>query len=210
MKKLIIIGAGGFGRVAMQWAKDINAINKQWDILGYIDDNPDALEGCEKEFPILGKTREWVPSEDEVFAATIANPKTKEKLVCQLKSKGAVFTSIIHPMAIIGDHNRIGEGVIIFPNASIKVNCDIGNFVSILESNLGHDLLIGDYTTISGNCAVNGHVTMGKRVFVGTHCAIIPEITIGDDAFICAGSVVFNNVGQGKKVLGNPAKIINI
>ena len=210
MKKLIIIGAGGFGREVIQWAKDINAIKKQWDILGYIDDNPNALEGCEKEFPILGKAGEWIPAEDEVYAAAIANPKIKEKLVCLLKSKGAVFTSIIHPNANIGDHNRIGEGVIIYPNASITVNCKIGKFVSVLGSNLGHDLNIGDYSTISGNCSLNGHVSIGNRVFIGTHCAVIPSRKIGDDAFICAGSIVISNVSPGSKVFGNPAKKINI
>jgi serine acetyltransferase len=29
---------------------------------------------------------------------------------------------------------------------------------------------------------------------------------IGDDAFICAGSIVYSNVKAGTKVFGNPAK----
>ena len=38
MNNLIIVGAGGFGRELLQWAKDINKVEKKWIIKGFIDD----------------------------------------------------------------------------------------------------------------------------------------------------------------------------
>ncbi len=52
--------------------------------------------------------------------------------------------------------------------------------------------------------------TIGNRVFIGAHSVIIGNITIGDDAMICAGSVVTRSVPARGVVMGNPAKIISL
>ena len=61
MKKIIIVGAGGFGRELLQWIKDINAQSKSggvWEIVGFIDDDLHALDGVEVDYPIVGSIRE--------------------------------------------------------------------------------------------------------------------------------------------------------
>ena len=40
----------------------------------------------------------------------------------------------------------------------------------------------------------NGKVLIGKDVFIGPHCVILPNVRIGDGAVIRAGSVVSRNV----------------
>lgn len=44
MKNLIIIGAGGCGRELLQWAKDINEIDKRWNIKGFLEYDLRSLE----------------------------------------------------------------------------------------------------------------------------------------------------------------------
>lgn len=210
MKDLYIIGAGGFGREVLQWCKDINTVNHKWDIKGFLDDNLEALNGYDCDYKIVGTIRGWSPNENEVFAMAVANPLTKEKIVKMFLTKNATFESIIHPTAIIGQFNKIGQGVVIYPYAKVTVNVFVGDFVSILGSNLGHDAHIGDYSTICGMVSVNGHVTIGKRVFVGSHSIISPDKRIGDDAFVGSGSVVISNVKARQKVFGNPARGIQL
>lgn len=210
MKEIIIVGAGGFGRELLQWVKDINKIDKRWIIKGFIDDNLSSLSEYECDYKVIGKISDWIPTQNEVFACAIANPKIKEKIVTDLKSKGAKFESIIHPRATIGDFNKIGEGVVFYPKAGLTVNIKIGDFVTLLSSGIGHDAVIGDYSTISSNCGINGHVTLGKRVFVGSNSVIIPSRKIGDDAYIGAGSVVVSNIKNGISVMGNPAKKLSL
>lgn len=209
MKNLIIVGASGFGREVLQWVKDINSVCHTWYIKGFIDDNVDALKEYECDYQILGNIKEWKVSENEFYTCAIALPEVKQKVVSILKQKGAIFTNVVHPTAIIGNFCTIGEGLIITPRAKISPNVKIGDFVTILGSGVGHDASIGDYTTISGNCSVNGNVQLGKRVFIASNACIAPSKKIGDDAFIGMGSMVISNVRQGNKVMGNPARKID-
>ena len=207
MKELIIVGAGGFGRELLQWCKDINCITPKWVIKGFLDDNLDALNGIDCNINIVGNIKDWQPSANEEFALGIAEPNTKEKVVAILENKGANFISIIHPKADIGDFNKIGKGVVVYPNARITVNAHIGNFTSILDlTTIGHDSSVGDFSTICGGCGVNGHVNIEDHVFVGSHVTFVPGIKVGANAYIGAGSVVIRNVRDGYKVFGNPAK----
>ncbi|HEY6863805.1 MAG TPA: DapH/DapD/GlmU-related protein [Burkholderiales bacterium] len=99
------------------------------------------------------------------------------------------------------------------------------------ECNIGEGFYIGHYGTIilprfgriGHNCNVGQNVTIGivvkgakrwtptigNRVFIGAHSVIIGNLTIGDDAMICAGSVVTRSVPARGVVMGNPAKIIS-
>lgn len=206
MKEIIIVGAGGFGRELLQWIKDINRVEHIWNIKGFIDDNPNSLDGSNCDYPVIGSTNDYKPDNNEVFACAIANPKIKEKVVSSLKSKGAKFVSVIHPTAIIGDNIEIGEGLVAYPNSSITTNVKLGSFITLLSSGIGHDAEVDDFSTISSFCDITGGVKLGKRVFLGSHVTIIPGRKIGNDAYIAAGSVVFTNVKENTKMMGNPAK----
>lgn len=209
MKQLIIVGAGGFGRELLQWCKDIQRVKKEWDILGFLDDNPGALDGCACDYAVIGTISEWQPAQDQVFALAIADPKTKEKVAASLEGRGARFVSVIHPDARVGEFNKLGKGLVLYPNARITVNVTIGDFVTVLDNtSIGHDAAVGDYTTISASCGINGHVQIGRRAYFGCGASTIPEVRIGDDCHIGIGSVVVNHIKSGMHVFGNPAKRI--
>lgn len=210
LKKLIIIGAGGMGREVLQWIKDINLVSPTWEVLGFVDDNLNALDSKECDYQVIGTIHELTVSDDVFYALAVASCKAKESIVTDLKSKGAKFATIIHPSVRIGSFNHIGEGAIIYPNASLSVNCEIGNFVTLLGSTVGHDAKIGDFSSIMGTCNINGGVEIGRRVFLGCQTVTVPGRKIGDDAYICAGSIVMTNIRKNTKVMGNPAKRIEI
>lgn len=209
MKKLIIVGASGFGREVAQWVEDINKVSPTWDILGYLDDNLEALNGIKDDFKIIGKIHGWEPSDDEYFACALAFPNTKYEVVQYLISKGAKFATIIHPSAKINKYVKVGEGSIITPDSKITSNARIGKFTSILGSGVGHDAVVGDWSTLSGRCSINGHVQIGEKVYIACGVSIAPSKKVGDGATIGIGSVVISNVKAGTKVFGNPAKKID-
>lgn len=148
--------------------------------------------------------------ENEEFVFAIASPKVKERIAMKLKAKGAHFARVVHPTSLIGEFCEIGEGLVVTPRAKISPNVKIGDFVTVLGCGIGHDAEIDDFSTLCGNCAVNGHVRLGKRVFVGTSAVIAPSKKVGDDAYICMGSMVVTNVRAGYKVMGNPAKKMDL
>lgn len=210
MNDIIIVGAGGFGRELLEIIKEILQHENKWRIKGFIDDNLNALDNYECDYSVIGRISDWKPAANEVFTCSIAHPQTKERVVAFLKERGAVFTQVIHPKVRLGSFNRIGEGVIIAHGAGLTVNINIGDFVTLLASGVGHDVTIGDYTTITSNCGINGNVNIGKRVFISSNAVVIPSKSIGDDAFIGAGSVVVTNVKAKTSVFGNPAKRLRL
>ncbi len=209
MKDIIIVGASGFGREIIKYIEDINAVSPEWNILGFIDDNPKALDGYKCDFEVIGSIQDWQPKKTESFACALAFPQVKRKIVELLVSKGAKFATLIHPTAILSKYCHIGEGTIITPNCTINDNASVGNFVSLLGSKVAHDASVGNYSTLSGNCALNGHVKVGEMVYMGCGVLIAPSKKIGDHATIGIGSVVINNVKPRTKVFGNPAKRID-
>lgn len=210
MKNLYIVGASGCGREVLNIIKDIHAIQGvQWNIIGFVDDNLQALEGIDCDYQVVGTIKDYIPQEDDVVALGIANPQVKEKIVEMLKAKGAVFQSIIHPYVALGRFNNIGEGAVIYPGFGMTVNVSIGNFCTLLGCGLGHDVTVGDFSTISSWCNIMGHVRIGVRVFMGGNCAVAPNAVIEEDAYVGVGSVVLRKVKAGKRVFGNPAREIN-
>lgn len=209
MKDLIIAGAGGFGREAFYLAQRINAKTEQWNIKGFINDIQTPVEDYNCALPIIGTITDWHPSANEVFVVAIANPAGKEKVYNLLKSKGAQFVTLISPTAIINPTAQIGEACVITGFSSVGDNAVIGNCVHVAGSMIGQDSTVDDFSTTTGFANI-ASAKIGKRVFIGSHSVILNDVVVGDDAFVCAGSIVFNKVKAGTKVFGNPAKKFKI
>ena len=83
-----------------------------------------------------------------------------------------------------------------------------------LGCTIGHDVIMGDYTTLAPGVHVSGCVHFGRRVYVGTGAVIINgtqnnPIVIGDDVVIGAGACVTKSVSAGLTVVGVPARSLN-
>ena len=206
MKKIYIVGAGGFGRELLWWIKDINKDKPTWEIAGFLDDDPHALDGYECDYQVVGSIRAWEPKEDEEFALALGSPVLKRKIVEQLKAKGAKFATVIHPTAMLSEFAHYGEGFIMFPHSKLSANSTVGDFVTLLSSPIGHDTLIGDYSVISGNCNVVRNVVIGKDVFLAAGVCIAQDVKIGDGAYLGLGCVVLKDVQPGTTMFGNPAR----
>ena len=206
MKNIIIVSAGSYAREVLLCIKWINKRKPTWNILGFIDDNPDALAGIKCDYKIIGTIQDYIPKEDEYFALGIADPHLKDKIVTLLKSKGAKFATIINPNVSIGDYVEIGEGVVIL-GSNVGSNAILGNFTSIMGSMIGQDSIIGDFSTTTGYVNI-ASATLGEKVFVGSHAVVLNHLSVGDDAVVGAGSIVIRNVKAGTTVFGNPAKRI--
>lgn len=209
MKKLIIAGAGGFGRVAAAWADQIPEGKRDWKLFGFIDDNKNALDGFRSEYEIISTITDYKPNMDEVLVCSIGDSKIRLQICRMLAARGAVFTNIIHPTAVFGNDVSVGTGVIICPFALISSNAKVGNFVTVnIGAVIGHDAIVEDGCTIHGHCDVNGNAHLEEGVFMGTQSLVIPGIRIGKYAKIGTGSVVIKNVDENTSVFGNPAKKI--
>jgi len=206
---LIIVGAGGMGREAFSWLSQEIQENKDHKIVGFIDDNPNALGDLEYPVKVIGNIIDYMPKKSERYVLAILEPKTRKKIALLLLAKGAVFYTLVHPSVIIGANVEIGMGSVICPNCILTSDIDIGEFVFInTSSTVGHDAVIGDFTSINGKVEITGNVKVGEGCLFGVGAKVIPGRHIGDGATVGAGSVVIRNVPEGVTVFGNPAKRI--
>lgn len=207
MIDIIIVGAGGCGREVANWIDDINKVDATWNILGFLDDNLDALKEFPCKYKIIGTIKDHKPKEGTKYAMGIANPAVKKIVGSTMVEKGAQFASIIHPSTHIYSEFELGTGLVTYPNSKIATGCKIGNFVTLQSTVLGHDSQLGDYTTVSSGCGITGGTKLHEGCFIGDHACIAVGLEIGANAYVGIGSVVIRNVEKNTKVFGNPARV---
>ena len=210
MKRLIIVGAGGFGREVYAWAEAHPDCGRLWEIAGFLDDNPAALDRFDYPVSILAAVVDYSPQSNDLFLCAIGSPAIKRMVCGKLLGSGAEFISLVHPTVVIGFNVEIGVGTIICPHAIVTCDVAIGDFVAInCHSSIGHDVRIADWVTLSGHCDVTGQTELGEMAFLGSGARILPLKKVGARAMVGAGSVVISHVPTNAKVFGNPARIFD-
>lgn len=208
LPQLIIVGAGGFGREMLAWARQSVQFEREWTIKGFIDDNVESLAGKNTPAPLLGTVQDCQPRPEEVYICAMGVPAIKRRCMELLEQRGARFTQLIHRTAVLGDNVELAAGVILCPYTVVSANNRLGRGVAInFHSSVDHDACVGDWSQVNCHCDLTGAVNIGREVFLGSSVSIIPGVTVGDGAFIGAGSVVLRDVPAGAKVFGVPARV---
>lgn len=146
-------------------------------------------------------------------------------------------TCVIEENACIGDRVYIGHysiirpGVRLYPGVEIRAHCFIAEDVIIMEdshifqfSNISkgsvieEKVWIGPKTTMTNTSNIAHfrpyptrihpiHVLRGARI--GGGCTFVPGVTVGENAFIWAGSLITKDVPDNTIVRGRPARFID-
>jgi sugar O-acyltransferase (sialic acid O-acetyltransferase NeuD family) len=207
-KRLLIIGAGAFGREVLGWAQHAEPTS-DWTIGGFLNSDPNSLDGFGIEKEIFGNPDEYVPQPNDVFVCAIGDPQVKLRICRGSEQRGGQFISLVHPTSVIGPNCKLGEGAILCPQTVLTTNVTLGRYVTLnVGSTIGHDVVVGDGCTLSGHCDLTGGVQLGKGVFFGSHAVVLPGGRVGDFATVGAGSVVLRKVRPHTTVMGVPAKLL--
>lgn len=127
---------------------------------------------------------------------------------------------IIKIKRALGIYNEIEElkkkGLVIGDNFSMQDQCIIdGSHAWLIK--IGSNVTLAPRTYILAHDASTkrelgyakiGKVTIGDNVFVGASSMILPGVTIGSNVIIGAGSVVSKNIPDNSVAIGSPAKVI--
>lgn len=209
MKKIAIVGSGGFAREVLTLINDINKQSPIYEFIGFVDSDKSKKI---HSYPIIG-------SDDEVNMITeplslviaVGEPELKKKIRNKYTNPHIDFPTLIHPSVLIGDKNSvyIGEGCVICAGCIITTDIEINNFVTLnLMCTVGHDTIIGNYSSFMPSVNISGEVKINEGVYVGTGAKIINQIEIGGQTIVGAGAVVARTLPSRCTAVGIPAKVI--
>lgn len=203
MNKLVIIGAGGHGKVIA----DIALKNAKYDNVCFLDDN--NASSC-LGLPVVGKIKDFEKFIDssEIFVAIGDNQK-RSQLIEELLEKNAKIPVLIHSDAVVGSQVELGDGTAIMAGAVVNPCTKIGKGVILNTcSSIDHDCFVGDYSHIAVGVHVAGSVNLGKSVCLGAGVTVKNNVNICADCFIGAGAVVIEDLKTPGTYVGVPAKLL--
>lgn len=182
MEKLLLVGAGGFGRVVLEHASNFYSC-------AFLDDGEATIvDGI----PVIGKTSEMASfyPDYKLLLVTIGNNALRERLYKEAASIGFTFPNIIHPSAYVSPHAHIGSACVILNNAVVQNNARCGDGCILNPGvELHHDSSIGNHCLIYTNSVVRSLTMVGDRVWIGSNATVSTSAVVPDDAKIEDGKV---------------------
>ena len=204
--RLVIIGAGGHGRVLAECAKAA-----QLQLLGFVDDNTALTGTSQLDLPILGTIaaleKKLVLGEGILLG--IGNSAFRMRLLHAFRAAQFGVPTLIHPRAWVSPSASCGAGTVVMANATVQTGCRLGEGVIInTNASVDHDSVVSDGVHICPGAHLAGNVTVGEGTFIGIGASVIPSIRIGKGCLIAAGAVVIRDVPDGQRIAGVPASLM--
>lgn len=199
MKQVIVIGAGGHGRVIA------DTVLRNGDrLLGFLDD---AHTESVWTYPVLGKVQDWhLYVDTAAFVLGIGSNAVREQLskdIC-----GPWYTAV-HPSAQIGQGVELGAGTVVMAGAVINTGAHIGahcivNTGAVVE----HDSILEDFVHISPHATLCGTVQIGGGTHVGAGAVVRNNCIVCSGCTLGAGTVVVKDITEPGVYAGIPARRI--
>jgi len=195
MTKLVLIGAGGHGKVVADTAeacgyRDIVFVDQRW-----------PKQQNNGRWPIVA-TVDLIT--DEPLFCSIGDNAVRARIFDELKLKTAPV--LVHPSAIISPSVQIGAGTLIVAGAIVNADTHIGAGVILNTGcSVDHDNILEDFVHISPGARLAGGVNVGACSWIGIGAVIKEGVTIGRDVVVAAGAAVVKDVEDGSRVGGVPA-----
>lgn len=209
-KRVVIVGAGGFGRGVHSWLMQSPRHREAQDIgdIVFIDD---ATPNVQPEVPVISTVSDYVPEDHDEVLVAVGMPQFRRKIVESLEGRDVQFHTFIDDRAILAENVHVGTGTVICPGTVISAHATVGSHVHInFNCSIGHDTVLGEFTTLSPMSNIMGETLVGSDVFVGGSAVVLPRIEIANETTIGAGSTVIQPVNSASTVVGNPARYMGL
>ena len=164
---------------------------------------------------IVDPATTWIEATVELEPDTVIHPFTVLRGATHVATGAEVGPHAVAVDARVGPDAVVGPFCYLRPGTVLEAGAKAGTFVEIKNSRIGArtkvphlsylgDADVGDDTNVAaGNITVNfshtpgvakGRTTIGSNVRTGVDNAFVAPVTIGDDAWIAAGSVITEDV----------------
>ena len=178
-EKLLLVGAGGFGRMVAEQA------TIQYDCAFVDDGQPVGAEIC--GIPVVGSLADLLELRKEysLLVVDIGNNQFRAKVYEKAKTLGYALPNIVAPSAYISPYAKLGCGCVVLQDACVQNGASVGNGVLLNAGAEVHcDAAVGDYALIYTNSVVRTGATVGDFARIGSNCTICNNATVPDGADI--------------------------
>ena len=166
-EKLLLVGAGGFGRMVAEQAM------LQYDCAFVDDGQPVGAEIC--GIPVVGRVDDLpeLRKEYDLLVVGIGNNRFRAQVYEKAKALGYAFPNIVAPSAYISPFSKVGCGCVILQNACIQNGATVGNGVLLNFGTEVHcDATVGDNTLIYTNSVIRTGATVSSFARIGSNCTV--------------------------------------
>ncbi|WP_439646644.1 acetyltransferase [Piscibacillus salipiscarius] len=204
-RDLIIVGASGHGKVAVDVANQMN----KWENIYFLDDNDKLNEiNGHKVIGNIDSAKEYKNGYD--FFVAIGDNYIRQKVYNFLVKFDVNIITLIHPNSTISDSVLIGEGTIVMPGAVINADSTVGKCCIINTSaSIDHDNRIRDFVHISPGSNLGGNVIVENMSWIGIGSTILNNVCIGEGIIIGASSLVLRSIKESGTYVGIPVQKSN-
>lgn len=188
----------------------INARAPQFELVGFLDDNPGLAGRTIVGLPVLGG-RDQLPeyaSGGHVFFHNVGgNPRASVQVAQLMHRAGCRLTSLVDPGVQL-DGVELGNNCFVPEGCVLGYGCRLGDFVACrLGVIVSHDAIVGNNVSLSVRATIAGHSVIEDECFLGASSTVV-QVRIGRGSTVGAGAVVLRDVTAGSTVVGIPAEPI--
>jgi len=176
MGNLLIIGAGGHGRVVSEAAE----LEGRWGNIMFLDDREDVHIVLNHR--IIGKIDEYKRFADKYKYAIVCMGDNEKRLglIKKLLKAGYEVPVIIHPKASVSRYSSIQEGSVILAGAVINTNASVGKGCIInINASVDHDCVIEDGVHVCSGAVVRSMCRIGRLSYIGAGACVKSGTLLG-------------------------------
>ena len=178
-EKLLLVGAGGFGRMVAEQAMI------EYDCAFVDDGQPVGTDIC--GIPVVGSLADLPELRKEygLLVVGIGNNRFRAQVYEKAKALGFAFPNIVAPSAYISPFAEVGCGCVLMQNACVQNSASVGNGVLL---NAGTEVhcggTVGDYVLLYTNSTIRTGAKVRRYARVGGNVTVCNNATVPEEADI--------------------------
>ena len=203
-KSLLILGAGGHGKVLADAAQEAG-----YQTIVFADLNWPSLQECGpwkvvSDGKDLGALRADYPT---AVCGIGGDSAARLRETLALLDAGFDVPFIAHPKSSVSRHAVLGAGTVVFAGAAVNFSAKLGRAVIVnTGATIDHDCEIADGVHIAPGAHLAGDVCVGALSWIGVGASVKQAMTIGEAVMVGAGAAIVSDLPDGIIAVGVPAK----
>ena len=175
---------------------------------------------------IVDPSTTWIDAEATLEPDAVVHPFTVIRGASTIRSSAEIGPHAVVVDAEVGERALVGPFCYLRPGTVLEAGAKAGTFVELKNSRIGEgtkvphltylgdadvgaasNIAAGNITANQEHTRVKERTTIGRNVRTGVDNTFVAPVTIGDDAWIAAGSVITEDVPAGALAIARARQV---